>query len=168
MNVMNIFVSIPMRGRSDSDVQQDIEKIRGHVLEALANATTDFLNYWVENDSVEEIAVKITDNLYCSVDESLAYDESHVPVLYLGEAIKKMAQCNVLLLANGWAHARGCICEHTIAAMYNLVDKYIEAFDDRLIFKKITADKVYYNCYWLNEHKFDGMYAGEGMWDYVN
>ena len=42
----------------------------------------------------------------------------HPRLYYLGEAIKKMANCDTVVFAKGWQYARGCRIEHEVTRLY--------------------------------------------------
>ena len=96
---MKVFVSVPMSGRMRTDIINDIGSA--------------VLDYTVRhpNESNEYI-----DNLDCVIQNG---DCVKCPsLLYLSEAIKKMAYCDEVIFAGDWTKARGCIIESMVYQLY--------------------------------------------------
>ena len=90
-----IFISQPMRGKTDED-------IAGTRAAALIIAES------ILGEKVEEV-------------ESFFKGAGEKPPLYmLGESIKKMSEADVVYFAHGWEQARGCRIEHECAIEYGL------------------------------------------------
>ncbi len=96
---MKLFVSIPVNGRPDSDV--DAEKAA--ILERVKA---------VSNGLVELI------DTYVSEDAPVTGDRSGV--YYLGESIKRLASADAAYFADGWQAARGCRLENAVCQMYGI------------------------------------------------
>ena len=79
---MKVFISVPMSGRTDNDVIIEIELIK-----------TIFMMYIFDTNPDEN--VEFIDNLDNDVDPSRCVDLVNEPLLYLGEAIRKMAFCSL-------------------------------------------------------------------------
>lgn len=101
-----VFLSLPMSGRSDEDIQAQIEEMKAKFL--LANPF----------DNGEEIV--FVDNLENDIDPSSCIDVKTEPLLYLGEAIRKLAYCDCAYFGKGWSKARGCIVELEACGKYNI------------------------------------------------
>lgn len=101
-----IFLSLPMSGRSDEAIVAQIEEMKAEFL--LKNPF----------DKGEEI--EFVDNLENDIDPSSCIDVKTEPLLYLGEAIRKLAYCDGVYFGNGWAAARGCQIEREIAYTYGI------------------------------------------------
>ena len=98
-----IFISVPMRGRSDKEIKNHIEDIR-----KAAN------RYFVKTE------VEFVDNLENDFDPDRCVNLKHPRIGYLAEAIKKLAYCDGVIFGNGCDDASGCRCEYYIAGEYGL------------------------------------------------
>lgn len=101
-----IFLSMPMRGRKMEDILYTRDKMKA-VIEAM---------YPNEN-------IAFVDNTGCEVDGAPELVE-HMSLLYLGEAIKKMAYCDTIaVIENRYLYDEdfsGCNVEDIIASSYEL------------------------------------------------
>lgn len=104
---MKVFISIPMSGRADKDVSIEIELIK-----------KIFMDYILDTNPGEN--VEFVDNLDNDVDPSRCVDLVNDRLLYLGEAIRKMAFCDAVIFAPEWYKAKGCEIEFTAASTYGL------------------------------------------------
>jgi len=64
--------------------------------------------------------IELVDNSDCVINAEEAIDENAVPLLYLGEAIRKMATCHFVIFHPYWTRARGCQIEREVAKAYGL------------------------------------------------
>lgn len=91
-----LFISQPMRGKSDEQILVEREKAIKIAKEKLG----------------EE--VEVIDSFF----EAAPVDAK--PLWYLGESLKLLAEADVAYFAEGWEHARGCKIEHTCAVEYGI------------------------------------------------
>ena len=101
-----IFLSLPMSGRSDEEIMTQIEEMKAKFL--LKNPL----------DKCEEIV--FVDNLENDIDPSRCVDVKTEPLLYLGEAIRKLAYCDGVYFGKGWSKARGCLIEMEVCVKYDI------------------------------------------------
>lgn len=99
MSKTRIFISQPMRGRTDQEILKERDKI------------TEELKKKYEG-------VEIIDSFF---DGPVAS-----PLWYLGESIKKLSEADIAVFAPGWDEARGCKIEYTCAYQYNIPIIYME------------------------------------------
>lgn len=90
-----LFISQPMRGKSDKDILAEREKA---ISEAKAILRDD---------------VELIDTFFGTGDMTHALE-------FLGESIKSMANADVAYFADGWENARGCKIEHDCAVQYGI------------------------------------------------
>lgn len=109
---MKVFISIPMSGRADKDVSIEIEQIK------------KIFTMYISDTNPEE-TVEFVDNLDNDVDPSRCVDLVNDRLLYLGEAIRKMAFCDAVIFAEKHEIAKGCRIEHGVALEYGLDTYYI-------------------------------------------
>ena len=105
-----IFLSLPMSGRSDEEIMAQIEEMKAMFL--LKNPL----------DKGEEI--EFVHNLENDINPIRYIDVKTEPLLYLGEAIRKLAYCDAVYFAKGWKSVRGCIIEWQTCAKYG-IPRYI-------------------------------------------
>ena len=94
-----LFISQPMRGKSDEQIKAEREK-------AIADAQS------MCGEQLEPIDSFFTD-----------HNPSN-PLFSLGRSILKMGEADIVYFAPGWSAMRGCQCEHYIAMKYGL--EYID------------------------------------------
>lgn len=95
-----------MSGRGYEEIMTQIEEMKSEFL----------LKYPFMNG--EEI--EFVDNLENDVDPDRCIDLKNSSLLYLGEAVRKLAFCDGAYFGNGWGNARGCIIELEVCAKYNI------------------------------------------------
>lgn len=94
---MKLFISQPMNGKKDAEIQRERTRIIGEIAE----------NHLPTG---EELTI---------VDSFFTEGYTH-PLEYLGKSIEKMAEADTAFFARGWENARGCKCENVIAKAYGL------------------------------------------------
>ena len=92
---MKLFISQPMRGKTDAEILA----VRERAIEA------------AEKHLGEKC--EVIDSFFGTSDMSHALE-------YLGESIKLMATADVVYFAKGWEEARGCRIENTCAIEYGI------------------------------------------------
>lgn len=98
----NLFISIPMNGRSAEDIIADQKAIVS---------------------KAEEIVGEKVQMIESCLDITVAKNRKeirHDPVWYLGRSIQLLATADYVYFAEGWENARGCKLEHTIAEAYGV------------------------------------------------
>ena len=98
---MNVFISQPMRNRSDEDIKAERHKIMEYVQKL----------YPFEN--VEEI------DSFFDVDK-LDINSKNFPLRMLGMRLELLAEAHLAVFADGWSVARGCRIEHDAAKAYGI------------------------------------------------
>lgn len=93
---MKIFISQPMRGKTDAEILAEREK-------AIKVAKARF------GDDVEVL-------------ESFFRDApaKAKPLRFLGESLKVMADADAIILCKGWSYAKGCMMEFHAADEYGI------------------------------------------------
>ncbi len=92
-----IFISQPMKGKSE----EDIKKERNHLIKKVKE------NY---GDDIE-----IIDFYFDDFDT-----EKWSPLRYLSESIKLLSEADIAVFAKDWESARGCKIEHECAIEYGI------------------------------------------------
>lgn len=102
---MNVFVSLPMHGRSEEEVTQEMRRIFGEFREWNDNAKV-FLN--------KDDHYTLIDNYHKDLPEDAPR------LVYLGDSIQKMVLADVIIFAPGWREAKGCRIERLLAQEYDI------------------------------------------------
>ena len=89
-----VFVSIPMAGRTESEIYADMEK------------------------AMTEYNEKNPGELILYVHNIDHYRPKIPPVAYLGNTIFKMANCDDVIFAGDWENARRCKVERLVYDLY--------------------------------------------------
>lgn len=98
---MNVFISQPMRNRSDEEIKAERKKIM------------EYVQKLYPNEKAEEI------DSFFDVDK-LDINSKNVPLLMLGMSLELLAEADVAVFADGWSMARGCKLEHDAAKAYGI------------------------------------------------
>lgn len=93
--MIKLFISQPMSGKTD----EEIERVRNEAI-LQAKAMLD--------DEVEIID---------SWDKTYQGDN---PVCYLGRAIEKLGEADMIVSCDGWERSRGCLIERMVAKLYDI------------------------------------------------
>lgn len=91
---MNIFVSMPMNGKTDKEILNKIREVEHKFPEDIV--TSGFVNY----DYLPQT--------------------NNTPVYCLSWAIEKIGCCDVVYFVDGWQTARGCQIEHDVCMEYDI------------------------------------------------
>lgn len=92
---MNVFISVGMRDRAQKDIENDIREA--------ARKIRRFVGECEIVDNFVERPVNNTQRLYC-----------------LGEAIKKIGECDACFFVKGWEKYNGCMVERAVCQLYGI------------------------------------------------
>ena len=98
-----VFISLPMSGIDDELVKANIERAK----EAYLAIT-----------KLDISQVAFLNNI--DADDNDSIDQHHLPVWYLGEALKKLSTCDEVFFWGNWRKARGCMIEHEVCTLYDI------------------------------------------------
>lgn len=108
---MKIFISMPMKGKTNEQIREERKEIEKKLLLIYPNA--------------EFIDTLITEDL----------DEKHPGLKYLAKSIELLDQADLVYFAKGFTGARGCIIENDVAAYYGIYgidESYITSLENRV------------------------------------
>ena len=119
-----IFLSVPMKGRTIEDIKFTIEKMK-QVLTAMCGCEyIEFVDNLINDDDTKQLVKEATrDN----------GEVKQVSLVYLGEAVKKMASCDYIAVVHSRVFSRlddsfkGCQVERLVAENYDI--KWISITD---------------------------------------
>lgn len=92
---MKVFISQPMRNRSEEDIMAE----RKVIIEKLNNMHIDVIDTIFTEEAPEDY---------------------NAGVYYLGKSILKMAEADAIFMCEGWIKTRGCRIEDAIAREYGI------------------------------------------------
>ena len=107
---MKIFLSQPMRGKTDEQIREERANIEIY-LQYLLKEHVDII------DSVFDL------------------DEGTHPLVYLGKSIELMADADMVCFMEGWDESRGCVIEHDAAVRYGIKRKYLDVCIRRVTYE---------------------------------
>lgn len=114
---MKIFLSTPMSGRTDEQIRNELSgMIATFLLKNSFPKETEFIfvdNFNVGPKNMAEM-------------ERQAKDKVTPPLVYLGEAIKKMADCDAVVFAEKYYESKGCTIEEQVAILYGITMYFID------------------------------------------
>ena len=106
---MKVFISVPMRGRTDQEIAGAITIAKSKLSEIADE----------NNEPVEYV-----DNFVPMPKKDEVNDIENLSMWCLGGAIQKMSKCDTIYFCPGWDEARGCIIERSVAVSYGLTRLY--------------------------------------------
>lgn len=92
---MKLFISQPMRDKTDKEIEDERNKIVSYV-EALFGE------------------VEVLDTFFKGVPHDAT------PLCYLGKSIQKLGEADIAYFTDGWKNYRGCIIEHECCVQYGI------------------------------------------------
>ena len=123
-----LFVSLPMKGRSDEEIKASILKMKA-VAEAFEGCELELIDSFVEENAPEGV---------------------HPAIWYLGESLKSLSKADIYIgIEDDWLW-NGCHIENETASRYNIKRYFVRAADiiedyEQLcerVFRRPTDDPV--------------------------
>ena len=93
-----LFISQPMRGKTDEQIKLEREKAIEIAKEILKED------------------IHIIDSYFEDYNPS----KGCIPLKFLAKSLELLADADIVYFANGWDEARGCKIEHDCAVLYNI------------------------------------------------
>lgn len=115
---MKVFISIPQRGRPDSEVDAERTAIFQRIRKA-----------YETEDTPENFPVEFIDQFYKGREEEIPVDGDRLGVFYLGISLQHLMFADAAYFADGWDKARGCRIEHAVCREYNIPILYADTLD---------------------------------------
>lgn len=91
-----VFISVGMRGRKEVDVRLDIDRAN-HSMHEMFGCDVETLDNW-----------------------SCVGPDNAGRLWYLGEAVKKLGDCDACYFVKGWLKHKGCRAEYEICKLYGI------------------------------------------------
>lgn len=95
---MQVFISQPMKNRSDEEIRTERRKIM------------EYVQKLYPDEKVEEI------KSFFDMD----IQSKNTPLKMLGMSLELLAEADVAVFADGWSVARGCRIEHEASELYGI------------------------------------------------
>ena len=105
---MKVFLSLPMQGKSSKEIAEIVAK--------MMKAATSICNIRGENNG----RIEFITNIYFTPDKEV----QHMRPYCLGEAIKKMADCTLVVFHPDYRQFDGCYIEYEICNRY-YINRYV-------------------------------------------
>lgn len=96
---MIVFLSLPINGYTDKELSEELAKMRKAVRSLYSTKSIIF-----------------STNVYFTPDKDTKHDRSYC----LGEAIKKMADCDLVVFHPDWANANDCSIAYRVCNVYDI------------------------------------------------
>lgn len=106
---MKVFISVPMRGRTDEEIAKAIAIAKSKLSE-VAQENQEYIIY--------------VDNFVSMPTKNEINDIENPSMWCLGGAIQKMSKCDAVYFCPGWDEAIGCVIERQVAVSYGLMRLY--------------------------------------------
>ena len=110
---MRVFLSLPMNGKTDEEINAELCK----------------MEEWAITEFGPDEELHFVHNQFCPLKPAMQAPVKNEALLYLGEAIKKLAYCDAIIYHPDWESARGCRAEAGVAFDYGIADYYIDRAD---------------------------------------
>lgn len=120
MDLIKVFVSLPMRGLKDDEIITRQVKLFEKFKKAQSLGSLYEPQYYLIN----------TVSSGNSIDFTLPGEAPRIKCL--GESIKRMADADVVIFARGWRAARGCNVEFDVVRAYDLCWTDEDSLDDAI------------------------------------
>ncbi len=100
--MLRVFVSQPMRGKTDDEIKKERRAAIEHVREEMGEDVGLFDSFW----------------------EGATHDEK--PLWLLGKAFQLLSRADVAVFVGNWRDYRGCKLEHEAAKQYGIKVMYYD------------------------------------------
>lgn len=117
---MKVFISIPQRGRPDSEVDAERTAIFQRIRKVCET-----------EDTPENFPVELIDQFYKGHEEDIPVEGDRLGVFYLGISLQHLMYADYAYFAEGWQDARGCRIEHAVCEAYNIPIVALDALERR-------------------------------------
>ena len=123
-NILKVFISLPMKGRSKAEIQEEILDIKEAFSKEIHKVFPEVNMVFLDSVPFDEIK---------DIPEGLAAKDA---LRGLSNSIGVLAEAEVVVFAPGWTSARGCDFEHRCALGYEterffLPDNYKNIYSSR-------------------------------------
>lgn len=110
--MVKVFISVGMTDRSEEDVRKDIHRAETVLKKMYKN-----------------VPFVIVHNYDCKPSDDMEVSR----LWYLGRAIEKMGECDVIFFVKGYDQYTGCLVEDFVAKKYKMPIVYEELFEENSV-----------------------------------
>lgn len=103
--MIRVFLSLPMSGLEDAEIQANIEHLEQDI---------------IDSHPFGDEEIEFVHNLGYKPDREHEQQTITPALLYLGNAVQLLADCQAVFIAPGWQKARGCRIEKSVAYNYGI------------------------------------------------
>lgn len=100
MRTLKVFISQPMRGKTDKEILEERKRLKEAVIQNFRFNHIEVLDTFFPNLEIPD-------------------DVKHPKIYYLSKAIEMLSKADILLSAENWENHYGCIFERDIFRIYN-------------------------------------------------
>ena len=105
METLKVFISQPMRDKTDEEILEERNKIKELLIQKYKNNSLEFLDSFFPNLEIPD-------------------DVKNTKIYYLSKAIEMLSKADILFSAKGWDNYNGCKFEREIFRTYNRVNEH--------------------------------------------
>ena len=105
-----VFVSVPMNGKTDAEVERSLQVAR---------------DFYIHAKKVNAKEVAFIDNFDHGMKDDRYEEAKHPRVGYLGRAIKRLALCDEAIFLVKPGASKGCSVEHKVCSAYDIPFMYV-------------------------------------------
>ena len=103
--MIKVFLSLPMNGLEDDEIQANIERLEQDI---------------ISSHPFGDEEIEFVHNLGYKPDREHERKTITPALLYLGNAVQLLADCQAIFMAPDWKKARGCCIEKSVAYNYDI------------------------------------------------
>ena len=108
MKTLKVFISQPMRDKTNEEILEERNKIKELLIQK-------FKNY-------KDTSLEFLDTFFPNLE--IPDDVQNEKIYYLSKAIEMLSKADILFLAKGWDNYNGCNFEMKIFRTYNHVNEH--------------------------------------------
>lgn len=105
MKTLKVFISQPMRDKTDEEILEERNKIKELLIQKYKNDHLEFLDSFFPNLKIPK-------------------DVKSKKIYYLSKAVEMLSKADILFLAKGWFNYNGCRFEQEIFRTYKRVNEH--------------------------------------------
>ena len=117
MNKKLVFISLPLSGRKEEDILEDIRKAKKAYLTINNEDICDIA--FINNHERGKTAVEY-ERFLASEEGCNWVEPMRMSVWYLGIAMQNLADCDAAIFYGDWKNARGCRIERMVCQEYDI------------------------------------------------
>ena len=101
---LNIFISLPFSGREDT-------------IGSRYDKAFEWIDSFKKRNKIGEVNVVSQENIQEIIDKKKSVDDCDYPK-FMGDDIRRVLECDVILMCEGWENSKGCNLEFQAAKIF--------------------------------------------------